>query len=265
MNALREHFVTLNGHKCRIWEKGQGEPLGFLAGYGGLSRWSEFLDELAKTRHLIAPSLPGFPGATGHDELDSHLDWIVATGELLNAAGLAGADLVGVSIGAALAAEVGAMWPNSLRSLTLVGPLGLCDPARPVADLWAQRPGQIANLLCAEPARFARHVAPPQGADPAEWAIMQIRASEAGARLLWPLGDTRLERRLRRIICPTLLVWGAADQVVPPDYATAFSSSLGGKSEICLIPGAGHLADLDAPEYLARHVIDFCQRAAKPH
>ena len=57
---------------------------------------------------MIAPSLPGFPGATGHDRLDDLPDWLAATLDLLEASGLEGADLVGASVGGALAAEVAA-------------------------------------------------------------------------------------------------------------------------------------------------------------
>ena len=50
-------------------------------------RWIPFLDRLAETRTVIVPSLPGYPGATGHSVLDNHLDWIVAVRQLLDKAG----------------------------------------------------------------------------------------------------------------------------------------------------------------------------------
>ena len=65
--------VEVNGFPCRVWSKGSGPRLGFLAGLGGLPRWVPFLDELAKTRTVIVPSLPGYPGgAAGHTVLDTH-------------------------------------------------------------------------------------------------------------------------------------------------------------------------------------------------
>jgi hypothetical protein len=47
--------VEVNGFPCRVWTKGSGPKLGFLAGFGGLPRWLPFLDELARTRTVIAP------------------------------------------------------------------------------------------------------------------------------------------------------------------------------------------------------------------
>ena len=54
--------VELNGFSTRVWRKGEGPKLGFLAGFGGLPRWIPFLDQLARERTVIVPSLPGFPG-----------------------------------------------------------------------------------------------------------------------------------------------------------------------------------------------------------
>ena len=83
--------VDVNGFSTRIWRKGSGPKLGFLAGFGGLPRWVPFLDELAKSRTVIVPSLPGFPGGDrGHTVLDTHLDWLLAVRTLLEKADLCG-------------------------------------------------------------------------------------------------------------------------------------------------------------------------------
>ncbi len=97
--------IDVNGFSTRVWRTGTGPKLGFLAGFGGLPRWMPFLDELAKSRTVIVPSLPGFPGGDrGHTVLDSHLDWMLAVREILEKSELAGADLAGSSVGASLAA-----------------------------------------------------------------------------------------------------------------------------------------------------------------
>jgi pimeloyl-ACP methyl ester carboxylesterase len=255
---LRERFVDVGGQPCRVWEKGEGASIGFLAGLGGLMRWTPFLDRLAARRRVVAPSLPGFPGAgRGHDALDSHLDWLVAAHDLLTASDLAGADLVGVSIGGALAADVAALWPETVKRLVLVAPLGIYDAAAPVTDVWAQPPNGQPAVLSADPEAYAAATALPEGEDLAEWQILQIRANEAAARLLWPLSDTRLAKRLPRIRQPTLIVWGENDRVLPPSYARRFAEGIAGPSRIELIAGAGHLADIDAPDALAAKVLGF--------
>lgn len=251
MTGVTERSVSVNGVPCRVWEKGSGDPVFYLAGFAGLPRWTPFLDRLAQHRRVVAPSLPGFPGAIGHDRLDTLLDWIMATLDLLEGAGLGGADLIGTSVGGALAAEVAAVAPALLRRLVLIAPFGLYDPRKPPTDIWAQKPGTLPSLLCADPKTYAAHTAPPEGVAAEEWSIVMTRASEAAARLLWPLADTRLQRRLHRVRCPTLILWGAADKVLAPDYAYRLAEAIAGKTSVTIIPGAGHLAELDAPERVA--------------
>ncbi len=255
MSAQSGRMVAVNGLPCRVWEKGSGAPLFYLAGFGGLPRWTPFLDRLAEHRRVIVPSVPGFPGAAGHDRLDTLLDWIAATLDLLEGAGMAGADLIGASVGGTLAAEVAAMSPALVRRLVLIAPFGLYDGNAPPADPWAQKPGTLPALLCAEAKTYTDFMAPPEGMAPEEWSILTTRASEAAARLLWPLGDTRLERRLHRIRCSTLIAWGAGDKVLPSSYAERFAKGIAGKTSIAIIPGAGHLADLDAPGRVAEAVM----------
>lgn len=250
--------VDVNGFACRVWTAGTGPKLGFLAGFGGLPKWVPFLDALAEKRTVVVPSLPGFPGGErGHSVLDNHLDWVLAVRELLVKAGLDGADLAGSSVGAALAAEMAAIWPQSVRRLALIAPFGLFDEADPPADPWAQRPPDVPNLFCADPANWEMLKAPPEGLNSPEWPIEQVRASEAAARIFWPLGNTRLEKRLPLIEAPTLLVWGDGDRIMPRSYADRFANGIRGKSEIRVIPGAGHLAELDKPAETAAAILEW--------
>lgn len=259
MSELIERIVRVNGFTCRVWEKGNGPKLGYLAGIGGLPRWTPFLDLLAQQRCVVVPSLPGFPGATGHTVLDDQLDWILATGDLLREAGLSGADLIGASLGGALAADVAAVWNEMVSRLVLIAPFGWFDEKIPVADIWAQRPGPngLPALLCEKPERFVATIARPDEETDLEWDIMLARADEAAARCFYPFGDTGLSKRLRRITQPTLLVHGARDRVVPIHYAEFFATEISGETQIHHIADAGHLADLDEPELVAEAVLNF--------
>ncbi len=250
--------IEINGFSCRVWTAGSGPKLGFLAGFGGLPKWVPFLDALAKERTVIVPSLPGFPGGErGHVALDSHLDWLVATRQLLEGAGLAGADLAGSSVGGSLAAEMAALWPQMVKRLALIAPFGLFDENDPATDPWAQRPGDVPNLFCADPANWEALKAAPAGSNDPEWPIEQVRASEAAARIFWPLGNTKLEKRLPLITAPTLLVWGAEDRLMPRSYAAKFAAGINGKTEIKVISGAGHLAEIDKPDETAAAILGW--------
>jgi pimeloyl-ACP methyl ester carboxylesterase len=250
--------VEVNGFSCRVWTAGSGPKLGFLAGFGGLPKWVPFLDALAKERTVIVPSLPGFPGGErGHAVLDSHLDWLLAARQLLEGAGLAGADLAGSSVGGSLAAEIAALWPSMVKRLALIAPFGLFDANDPATDPWAQRPGDVPGLFCADPAKWEALKTAPEGLNSPEWPIEQVRASEAAARIFWPLGNTKLEKRLPLIAAPTLLLWGGDDKVMPRSYADKFARGIKGKTEIAIIPGAGHLAELDKPDEVAAAILGW--------
>jgi len=251
--------VDLDGFPVRVWRKGEGPAIGFFAGLGGLPRWVPFLDRLAEAgRTVIVPSLPGFPGGDrAHSTLDSHLDWVVAVRNLMLEAGLDGADLVGSSVGGALAAEMAAVFPASVRRLVLIAPFGLFRTDDAPIDAFAQRQDDVPGLMCADPELFRALRAPPEGQNSVEWQVEQNRANEAAARLLWPLGDTRLARRLKLITAPTLLLWGEGDRVMPRSYARYFAEGISGQTEIQTIAGAGHLAWLDKPDETAKAVLDW--------
>lgn len=250
--------VDFDGFPIRVWTKGKGPKIGFLAGLGGLPRWIPFLDRLAESRTLIVPSLPGFPGGDkAHTAIDSHLDWIVALRTIVVQAGLDGADLVGSSIGGALAAELAALWPASIRRLVLIAPFGLFKVSDPTTSPFAQRPDDIPGMMVNDPEIWVKLKAEPPGANSVEWTLEQTRGAEAAARIYWPLGDTRLERRLKLIAAPTLFIWGEKDRLVPRSYAKYFSQAMKAKTELKVISGAGHLAELDAPDATAAAILEW--------
>jgi len=254
---LRETSIRVNGAPTRVWIKGAGPLLGYVAGVGGLTRWIPFLDRLAEHRTVVVPSLPGFPGGgSTHLELDTILDWLLAVRDTLLAAGLDGADLVASNAGAALVADAAGLWPSSVRRLVLIAPHGLFDEAEPPADLWAQKPGALAHLLC-QSGMWAEQRQVPDGADSIEWQIEQIRANEAVARIFWPLGATGLAKRLGRITAPTLLLRGASDRVLPARYLAQFSDQLGGENKGVTIDDAGHIAEFDQPDRVAEAVLQW--------
>ncbi len=259
MSGLTERVVQVSGGACRVWEKGEGEPLGVLHGLGGCPHWTPFLEELSQTRRVVVPSLPGFPGADQqHRQLDGHLMWIASTLDLIEAAGLAGADLAAASVGAMLAADAVALAPGLVRRLVLAAPYGLYDSDDPTSDVFATTPEETTLLQTAQPELFAKAFEPPEDPEQsAEFQLRQYRATEAAARILWPFGDQGLATRLHRIRVPVLLLWGAEDRIVPSSYAKRFATGLAGPSETHIVAGAGHQLWIDDPAASARAIAKF--------
>jgi pimeloyl-ACP methyl ester carboxylesterase len=97
----------------------------------------------------------------------------------------------------------------------------------------------------------------PAGANSIEWPIEQTRAAEAAARIFWPLGNTKLERRLPLIEAPTLILWGEKDRLMPKSYAATIANAIETRTETRIIAGAGHLAELDEPDAVAAAILGF--------
>ena len=259
MSAPSERVVQVSGGPCRVWEKGDGELLGVLHGLGGYPHWTPFLEELSRTHRVVLPSLPGFPGAgEQHRQIDGHLMWVSSTLDLIEASGLAGADLAAASVGGMLAADAAALAPGLVGRLVLAGSYGLYDNDEPVADVFATTPEEAIELQTRRPELLAEAFQPPEDTEEnAEFLLRQYRASEAAARILWPFGERGLATRLHRIRIPVLLLWGAEDRIVPPSYAKRFASGLAGPVETHIIPGAGHQVWIDDPKASAQAVLDF--------
>jgi len=88
---------------------GQGEPLLYLHGAGGLTGADPFLDELGTNYRVIAPYFPGYGNSTGEELIDDVLDASLFYHQVMDDLGIASAHVVGHSMGGMLAAELAAV------------------------------------------------------------------------------------------------------------------------------------------------------------
>ena len=124
-------------------------------------------------------------------------------------------------------------------------------------DPWAQKQDEIPSLMTVSADTYRKLKEMPAGANSIEWPIEQTRANEAAARIFWPLGNTKLEKRLKLINAPTLLIWGEQDRIMPRSYAERIAKGIAGRTETKVIAGAGHLAELDKPSEVAAAIIGW--------
>jgi pimeloyl-ACP methyl ester carboxylesterase len=91
-----------------------------------------------------------------------------------------------------------------------------------------------------------------------------FRNREATALFAWSpyMYDAKLAGRLHRIRVPTLLLWGASDRIVSPDYGRAYGARIPG-AQFELIEEAGHYPHLERPDLFAQKIVDFVARAQK--
>jgi pimeloyl-ACP methyl ester carboxylesterase len=87
-----------------------------------------------------------------------------------------------------------------------------------------------------------------------ETLIALARGFRTCAKFLFPIPEHGLEKRLPRIVAPTLIVWGTGDRFVSPRYAAIFHERIAG-SELVMIENAGHLVGLERPVPYAEAVL----------
>jgi len=73
--------------------------------------------------------------------------------------------------------------------------------------------------------------------------------------------DPTLLGRLKGVRTPALVVWGEADRIGDVDYGRAYAAAIPG-ARFELLPHAGHLPQIEAPEALLAIVTDFADRHA---
>jgi pimeloyl-ACP methyl ester carboxylesterase len=242
----------------KVLAAGRGAPLVYFHSYYERSAWSPFLDLLARSFSVYAPSHPGVAGSTGIETLEDLFDLTLAYDELLAALGIERAHLVGHSFGGMTAAELAAVFPARARTLTLASPLGLWrDDAQP-ADILILPADELAAVLWRDPAsRVAVEWAVGMGGDPDDIAaqVESLQRRSSMAKFAWPIPDKGLRRRLHRIAAPTVLVWGDEDRTNPVAYAEEWQRRVKGGA-LRLLPG-GHMILHEAPEAAARAVVEI--------
>ena len=247
--------LSFRGGDLAVAEVGNGEPVGYLHGFVGSPSGQPFPAALAEHGlRVVAPSLPGFTGSSACADIRSLHDWIVATSEVLDVAGLAGGPVVASSIGAMLALEVACVRPEAFSALVLVAPLGLFDVDDPVADPYATTLSAQRALLTADPAVTAPFYDDDPsltGAALVEHGVERYLTRMSAASLVWPIPEFGLSTRLHRVGCPVTLVWGAEDRLNPVSYAERWRAALPGEVEVHIVDGAGHLAEWDCPAEVA--------------
>lgn len=249
--------LTVAGIELEILRRGAGQPIVLLHGFQTLDRQARVLDLLAEHGAVIAPSLPGFGHSPRPEDFDTVADLVHLVLALLDEAPGGKASLVGLSFGGWLAAEAAVKCAHNLSRLVLVDPLGIkiSPPDQPdILDVFNRSPEEVREKSWHDPDRFA----PDFDEMPDEALIVHARNREALCRYAWHpyMYDPQLKRWLARITVPTLLLWGASDRVVTPDYGRAYAALIPG-ARFAVIEGAGHHPEIERPDALAAQIAAF--------
>lgn len=234
----------------RYLEGGEGEPLVFLHGAGGMTADDPILKELSSRFHVYAPFLPGYGETEECESLRDMLDFALHGWDVVEALGVKNPILVGHSMGGMIAAEMAALAPNDVSRLALICPAGLWMDDHPIADMFSLLPFEMPKYLFHDAeAGAALMTSGLKMDDPKflqDYLIRNARQMGMAGKLLFPIPDRGLAERLYRVKAKTVIVWGDSDRLIPPVYGPAFQSAISG-STLVKVPEAGHMVIVEKP------------------
>lgn len=253
-----ERTLDVRGVQTHLVEAGAPDatPLLYLHGSFLGNLWLEAYAELARHFHLFAPDIPGFGLSQRPDWMRDMSDYVLYLRDLLDALGLEKPTIAGHSLGGWIAAEVAVWYPERVGKLILSNAAGIRVKGTPIGDLFAMNPGEQMSTVF-EDLSAAAPLMPPEVT--VDYILDQYRQRTTLASLAWnPHFDPKLERRLARVACPALVLWGATDRLIPPVYGETFARFIPGARYVTL-PGTGHMPMFEQPHEWARAIIEFAE------
>ena len=165
---------------------------------------------------------------------------------------------MGHSLGGWIALELAVRNAARLRSLTLAGAAGIRVAGVARGDMYIATPPELGRLLFHDPVHQDEIARVEE--DPDRLAIV-TKNRVSSAKLTWHprLYDPQLVKWLHRVTLPTLVLWGAADRVIPPAHAAEFVRLIPHAASVT-IPACGHLLDVERPDAFADAVTGFIEK-----
>jgi pimeloyl-ACP methyl ester carboxylesterase len=249
--------LVVEGARIDMIECGSGRPLLFLHPENGIEPAAAVIDELAKAAHVFAPTHPAF----GRSELPAGMRTVDDLSyfylDLLDQLDLRDLTVVGVSLGAWIAAEIAVKSTARMSRLVMANAVGVKvgdRETRDIADIFAITDKEYLELTFCDPSLGQRDYK----ALPDAEVLAAARAREATARFAWNpyFHNPRLKSRLHRIGIPTLFLWGSHDRMLSEAYGRAYCAMIPG-ARFEAIDRAGHFPHQEQPKVFAERVLAF--------
>jgi pimeloyl-ACP methyl ester carboxylesterase len=253
--------VDVHGRPTVLMHNGEGTPFIYLhSTLGEAAMWLPFYQTWSKRFRVLVPTHPGFGQSGGFDDIDVIEDMAFHYVELLDTLGLDEVCIGGVSLGGWIAAEFACRWPERVKKLWIADAPGLWLPQQPLGDLFRvlRDRDKLRKLLFHDPTSAIATLVIRDNPDE-ESMMAAYQSLTVLARLTWERPyNPKLAKRLHRVRCPTLLLWGAQDKLVPPAYGEAYHRLIQG-SQLKLLPQCGHLPMFEREAEFVQTVADFCE------
>ena len=243
--------------------RGTGPPLVLLHGALSDSRmWREQLDGLSRNFTVVAWDAPGCGRSSDPPEDFGLPDYADCLAAFLEEIDLQRAHVLGLSFGGGLALEFYRRYPAMARTLILAsayaGWAGSLEP-----DVVEERLQNGLQQASQPPEQVVQAWIPTLFSESASADVIDETATimsdfhPVGMRaMLRAFAEADLRAVLPRIDVPTLLLHGEADERCPLHIARDLHASIA-SSRLVVIPGVGHLGNVEAPDAFNEEVRNF--------
>jgi pimeloyl-ACP methyl ester carboxylesterase len=259
--------VEVGGLHVAFRRAGSGPPLVLLHGALGDSReWKPQLDGLSDEFTVIAWDAPGHGESSDPPEAWRLPDYADCLAAMIERLGLERPHVLGLSFGGALALELFGRHPRLPGTLVLASAYAGWAGSLP-ADVVEERLQRALRDADRDPEPVAREFAttlfddntPPELVE--EVVAIMTEFHPPGVRTAArALAEADLRHVLPRVDVPTLLLYADADHRSPLPVARDLLAAIPG-SQLAVIPGVGHVTNLEAPERFNREVREFLRSA----
>jgi len=260
-------WVRVQDRLINVLDIGQGaSTLVFLHGLSGCwQNWLQTIPEFARDHRVIAIDFPGFGQSQMPADPISIPGYARMLDELFGALAIGSATIVGNSMGGFVGSDLAIRFPERVDQLVLVGGAGLSMEHMLNERNQGLRP-RVENILFFGLGRLAAHsdivvrspvlrrgllllvVAHPERL-PGRLVLEQVNgAGKPGFQdALAAMGGYPIRDRLGEIDCPSLIVWGELDRLVPLRDAAEFEWLIPDARKL-IYEDTGHMVMLERPE-----------------
>jgi pimeloyl-ACP methyl ester carboxylesterase len=255
--------VDVQGRTIAFERSGEGPALLLLHGaFGDTRAWRPQLDGLANDFTVVAWDAPGCGGSFDPPPDFGMSGYADTLATFIEALGLERPHVLGLSAGSGMALELFRRHPGVPRSLVLVsayagwaGSLGheVAEQRRDSFLRDAERPPD--EVVADFSTTLFDESVPAEIVDEALAVMRDFHPSGLRAMAI-AFADSDLRDVLPRIDVPTLLLYGGADRRSPPSLGEDLHAEIPG-SRFVVIPGLGHMVNLEAPERFNEEVRSF--------
>jgi pimeloyl-ACP methyl ester carboxylesterase len=240
-----------------------GEDVVLLHGLGSSAEdWVLQASVLQDRHRVIAVDLPGFGMSPRLPGWPSMADYARAVARTMAEAEVTAAHVIGLSLGGAVALQLGLDQPKAVVSLTLVNSFA-CRGVRPTAVL---RTGwRFVYVLADRMDRVGAWVSRELFPKPEQDDVRQIAAERLGRTHRRPymqagqaIARFDVRRRLGEVRCPTLVVAGEDDNLIPFSAKEELAASIPG-ARLVRFAASGHATPIDSAQAFNRQLEIFLE------